>query len=304
MKLVFAGTPEVAVPSLEALLASDHEVLAVVTRPDAPAGRGRKLTPSPVAQKAEELGIEVLKPGKPSDEEFKARLRELAPDLAPVVAYGALLPQSVLDIPRLGWVNLHFSLLPRWRGAAPVQRAIMAGDAEIGTACFQIVKELDAGDVYRMASEPMPDATAGEVLAHLAESGALQLRETVDAIAAGEKPTPQTAEGVTHAAKVGTPDARIDFTADATTVRNLVMGCSPDPGAWCELEEQRFKIYRAAVSDEQRSLAPGELLLEGSRLLAGTGSGVLELQEVQPAGRKRMNAADWARGGQSGKVLA
>lgn len=161
MRLVFAGTPEVAVPALDALVASSHDVVAVLTRPDAPAGRGRRLTPSPVAARAEELGIEVLKPAHPRDPEFQARLAELGADACAVVAYGALLPQSALDIPPRGWVNLHFSLLPRWRGAAPVQRAIMAGDDEIGTASFRIVRELDAGDVYLLESRPMPDATAG-----------------------------------------------------------------------------------------------------------------------------------------------
>lgn len=304
MKLVFAGTPEVALPPLEALLASEHEVVAVVTRPDAPSGRGRRLTPSPVGQRAEELGIEVLKPAKPSDKDFKARLKALAPDACPVVAYGGLLPQSVLDIPRLGWVNLHFSLLPRWRGAAPVQRAIMAGDEEIGTACFRIVKELDAGDVYRMESQPMPDATAGEVLAHLAESGAEQLLDAVNAMGAGEQPVPQPREGITLAPKITVDEARLDFTRDARALRNRIMACSPDPGAWCELDGQRFKIYRAAVADDDVALAMGELLLQKNGVLLGTGDGLLELQEVQAAGKKRMNAADWARGGHSGAVLA
>lgn len=305
MRLVFAGTPEVALPPLEKLLASEHEVVAVVTRPDAPSGRGRKLTPSPVGQRAEELGIEVLKPAKPSDKDFKARLKELAPDACPVVAYGGLLPQSVLDIPRLAWVNLHFSLLPRWRGAAPVQRAIMAGDDVVGTACFRIVKELDAGDVYRMESQPMPDATAGEVLAHLAESGAEQLLDAVNAMESGEDPTPQPREGITLAPKITVEEARLDFTRDARGLRNRILACSPDPGAWCELDGQRLKIYRAAVAgDTTEVLAAGELLLQKSRVLLGTGDGLLALQEVQAAGKKRMNAADWARGGHSGAVLA
>ena len=188
MKLVFAGTPGIAVPSLEALVVSRHEVVAAVTRPDATAGRGRRLTSSPVAIRAAELGLEVLKPGHPRDPEFRSRLRKLNPDVCAVVAYGALLPTSVLEIPTHGWINLHFSLLPRWRGAAPVQRAVMAGDSEIGTSCFRIVQELDAGDVYRIAARPMPDATAGELLELLAISGAAQLVETIDAVEAGETP--------------------------------------------------------------------------------------------------------------------
>ncbi|GAA4902510.1 methionyl-tRNA formyltransferase [Tessaracoccus lubricantis] len=301
MRLVFAGTPEVAVPSLNALAESGHEVVAVVTRPDAPAGRGRKLTPSPVAVRAAELGIEVLKPAHPKDPEFQDRLRALDVDLCPVVAYGALLPQSALDIPRHGWLNLHFSLLPRWRGAAPVQRAVMAGDAEIGTACFQIVRELDAGDVYLMESQPMPDATAGELLTSLAESGAGQLVRAVDMVAAGESPTPQPTEGVTVAAKITVEEARIEWTRPARHLRNLIMGCSPDPGAWCELDGQRFKVYRVAVAEQQ--LAPGELLATKRQVFVGTGAGALELLEVQAPGKRRMPAADWARSGVAGKVL-
>ena len=303
MRLVFAGTPEAAVASLDALVASSHEVVAVVTRPDAPAGRGRKLTASPVAQRATELGIEVLKPAHPRDPEFQDQLRELAPDVCPVVAYGALLPQSALDIPTHGWVNLHFSLLPRWRGAAPVQRAIMAGDPEIGTACFDIVRELDAGDVYLMESFPMPDATAGELLASLAESGARQLVAAVDLIAAGVAPTPQPGDGVTVAPKITVEEARLDFGRDASALRNQIMGCSPDPGAWCELDGQRFKVYRARVADPL-PLSPGQLSATKRQVFVGTGDGTLELLEVQAPGKRRMPAIDWARSGVEGKVLA
>ena len=302
MRLVFAGTPDVAVPSLEALVASSHEVVAVITRPDAPAGRGRKLTPSPVAQRAEELGIEVLKPEHPREPEFQDRLRELAPDCCPVVAYGALLPQSALDIPQHGWVNLHFSLLPRWRGAAPVQRAVMAGDDEIGTACFQIVKALDAGDVYLMESRPMPDLTAGELLAELAISGADQLVRAMDLVAAGERPTPQPEEGVTIAPKLTVEEARIDWSLSASQLRNRIMGCSPDPGAWCTLDGERFKVYRVAVADTQ-PLEPGEVASTKRQAFVGTGEGTLELLEVQPAGKRRMPAIDWARNA-AGTVLS
>ncbi|MFT3886803.1 MAG: methionyl-tRNA formyltransferase [Arachnia sp.] len=303
MRIVFAGTPEVAVPALDALAASEHDVVAVVTRPDAPAGRGRRLTPSPVAARAAERGIEVLKPDHPRDPEFQARLAEIAPDACAVVAYGALLPQSALDIPRHGWVNLHFSLLPRWRGAAPVQRAIMAGDTEIGTACFRIVRELDAGDVYLAESRPMPDATAGEVLAELAASGAAQLVRAMDLVAAGERPTPQPAEGVTLAAKITADDARLDLAASAEALRNQVMGCSPDPGAWCELDGQRFKVLRARVGGPE-GLAPGELAATKRALYVGTGTGALELLEVQAPGKRRMPGADWARAGVAGGRLS
>lgn len=304
MKLVFAGTPGIAVPSLEALVGSRHEVVAVVTRPDATAGRGRRLTPSPVAIRAVELGLEVLKPGHPRDPEFRSRLRELNPDVCAVVAYGALLPTSVLEIPARGWINLHFSLLPRWRGAAPVQRAVMAGDTEIGTSCFRIVRELDAGDVYRIAARPMPEATAGELLELLAVSGAAQLVETIDAVEAGEIPVPQETVGVTRAAKITVEEARVDFTRPAAEVRNHILGCSPDPGAWCELNGKRLKLYRARLADVQFIPAPGELHVTKRQVFVGAGDGVLELLEVQAPGKRRMAAIDWARSGAaSGRLV-
>ena len=304
MKLVFAGTPGVAVPSLDALMDSRHEVAAVVTRPDATAGRGRRLTPSPVAIRAAELGLEVLKPVHPRDPEFRSRLGELAPDVCAVVAYGALLPTSVLEIPAHGWINLHFSLLPRWRGAAPVQRAVMAGDPEIGTSCFRIVRELDAGDVYRIAARPMPEATAGELLELLAVSGAAQLVETIDAVETGEAPVPQEAVGVTRAAKITVEEARVDFTRPAAEVRNHILGCSPDPGAWCELNGKRLKLYRARLADAQFTPAPGELHVTKRQVFVGAGEGVLELLEVQAPGKRRMAAIDWARSGAaSGRLV-
>ncbi|MDF1489966.1 methionyl-tRNA formyltransferase [Tessaracoccus caeni] len=295
MRLVFAGTPEVAVPALEALVASRHEVVGVVTRQDAPAGRGRKLTPSPVAERAAELGIETVKPASPKDPEFQEWLRSKDVDVCPVVAYGALLPTSALEIPRFGWVNLHFSVLPRWRGAAPVQRAIMAGDAVIGTTCFQIVKALDAGDIYRVAERPMPEAPAGAVLALLAREGAQQLVDTVDAIEAGETPVPQPEDGVTYAHKITVDDARLDWTRPAVDLLHHVRGCSPDPGAWCLLDGQRFKVYDAALADGE-ALAPGQVQVTKRAVLVGTDDGVLELVEVQAPGKKRMRALDWARG--------
>lgn len=305
MRLVFAGTPEVAVASLDALVASRHEVVAVVTRPDAPAGRGRKLTPSPVAVRATELGIPVLKPEHPRDDEFQAALRALEPDACPVVAYGALLPQSALDIPTHGWINLHFSLLPRWRGAAPVQRAIMAGDTEVGTACFRIVKALDAGDVYLMDARPMPDLTAGELLAELAVSGAEQLVRAMDLVDDGAVPTPQDSAGVTVAPKITVEDARIDWHRSAAELRNQIMGCSPDPGAWCDLGGARFKVYRVSVAGDATSdLAPGELSVTKREAFVGTGDGTLRLLEVQPAGKRRMAAMDWARNAAAGTVLS
>ena len=304
MKLVFAGTPEVALPSLDALAASEHEVIAVVTRPDAPAGRGRRLTPSPVALRAVELGMEVLKPAHPREPDFQSRMAFLAPDVCAVVAYGALLPSPVLAIPPHGWITLHFSLLPRWRGAAPVQRAVMAGDPKIGTSCFQIVRELDAGDLYRVSPRPMPEATAGELLMLLAESGARQLAETIDAIAAGEQPVPQEAAGVTLAPKITVEEARVDFTRPGLEVRNHILGCSPEPGAWCELNEKRLKLYRARLGQAPVALEPGELYTTRRQVFTGTGDAVLELLEVQASGRRRMAAIDWARSGAaSGRLM-
>lgn len=299
MRLVFAGTPDVAVPALDALVASSHEVVAVVTRPDAPAGRGRKLTPSPVAQRAEALGIEVLKPEHPRDEDFQTRLRALTPDACPVVAYGALLPQSALDIPTHGWINLHFSLLPRWRGAAPVQRAIMAGDPVTGTTCFRIVRKLDAGPVFDVEAIDRPEETAGELLERLAESGAAQLVRVMDAIAAGAEPEPQAEAGVTVAPKLLVPEARMDFSRPAGELRDHVLGCSPDPGAWCEYNGARLKVFRAAVADGVEA-EPGQLVGTKRQVFVGCGTGALELTEVQAPGKKRMRAIDWARGGVTG----
>ncbi|MDO5081972.1 MAG: methionyl-tRNA formyltransferase [Arachnia propionica] len=302
MRLVFAGTPEVAVPALDAIAGSRHELLAVITRPDAPAGRGRRMTPSPVARRAEDLGLEVLKPRHPRDEDFQDRLRRIAPDACPVVAYGALLPSSALNIPPHGWINLHFSLLPRWRGAAPVQRAVMAGDQRIGTTCFRIVEALDAGPVFATEARPMPDLTAGELLIELAHTGALQLVRTLDAVEEGATPRPQSEDGVTLAHKITPEVSRLDLRQPADRVRNHVLGCSPDPGAWCEYEGQRLKIFRAATVTAPKPLAPGELHVTRRQVFLGCGSGAVELLEVQAPGRRRMAAIDWARQGVSGSL--
>ena len=294
-----------ALPSLEALSASEHEVVAVLTRPDAARGRSRRPVPSEVGAWAEAHGVPVLKPSHPRDPEFVAALTELAPDACPVVAYGALIPQHVLDIPRLGWVNLHFSLLPRWRGAAPVQRAIMAGDPTTGATTFRIVKELDAGPVYGMIEHPLAGTeTAGEVLAALAQSGARLLVESIDRLAEVE-PVAQRAttagggSAVTLAPKITVDEARIDWTLDAVTLDALVRGCSPEPMAWTTLTygdaEERFKIALTRLGDAD-DLRPGEVRAERRRVLVGTGTTALELVRVQPQGKKEMPGADWARG--------
>ena len=298
MRIVFGGTPDVAIPSLDALADSRHELVAVVTRPDAPSGRGKKLTASPVAQRAAELGIEVLKPQRPRDEEFVTRLTELAPDCCPVVAYGALLPQRVLDIPRHGWVNLHFSLLPAWRGAAPVQHAILAGDQITGATTFRIVLELDAGPIFATVTEPIrPDDTAGDLLHRLSLSGARLLVDTLDGIENGTltaTPQPETDAQVSYASKINVEDARIDWTQPAEVLDRLIRACAPAPGAWTTFRGERFKINSALISDAV--LAPGALQISKRAVRVGTATQALELDEIQAQGKKPMAAADWARG--------
>ncbi|MFF0451010.1 methionyl-tRNA formyltransferase [Streptomyces sp. NPDC004609] len=299
MKLVFAGTPEVAVPALDALIASDrHEVAAVVTRPDAPAGRGRRLVASPVAQRAEEAGIEVLKPVKPRDGDFLERLRAIGPDCCPVVAYGALLPRAALDIPARGWVNLHFSLLPAWRGAAPVQHALIAGDEMTGAATFLIEEGLDSGPVYGVITERVrPTDTSGDLLTRLAFAGAGLLSATMDGIEDGTlEAVPQPADGVSLAPKITVEDARVDWKAPALRVDRLVRGCTPAPGAWTVFRGERLKLVSVQPVPDRTELAPGELAVGKNSVHAGTGSHAVELLWVQPQGKKPMRAADWARG--------
>ncbi|GAA2593758.1 MULTISPECIES: methionyl-tRNA formyltransferase [Streptomyces] len=299
MKLVFAGTPEVAVPALDALLASGrHEVAAVVTRPDAPAGRGRRLVASPVAERAEEAGIEVLKPAKPKDPEFLERLREIAPDCCPVVAYGALLPRVALDVPAQGWVNLHFSLLPAWRGAAPVQHAIMAGDEITGASTFLIEEGLDSGPVYGTVTEEIRATdTSGDLLTRLAFAGAGLLAATMDGIEDGTlKAVPQPAEGVSLAPKVNVEDAHLDWGAPALRVDRMVRGCTPAPGAWTTFRGERLKLIQVAPVPDRAGLAPGQISAAKNNVYVGTGSHGVELLWVQAQGKKPMRAADWARG--------
>ncbi|GIH23131.1 methionyl-tRNA formyltransferase [Acrocarpospora phusangensis] len=302
MRLVFAGTPETALPSLRALLASRHEIAAVVTRPDAEAGRGRKVRPSPVAELAAESGIEVLRPEKAGDPAFLDRLREIAPDCCPVVAYGALLPQEALDIPAHGWINLHFSLLPAWRGAAPVQHAILHGDEITGAATFRIVRELDAGPVFGVVTEEIrPADTSGDLLARLAESGAGLLAATLDGVEDGTlEARPQPGDGVSLAPKITVEAARVDWRAPAMRVDRLIRACAPAPGAWTEFRGERIKLgpVRTAPDAEKdaEKLGPGELRVNKNTVLAGTGGHPVELGEVRPQGKRQMPAGDWARG--------
>jgi methionyl-tRNA formyltransferase len=302
MRLVFAGTPQAAVPALDALLKSGHEVAAVVTRPDAPAGRGLHLEPSPVARRAAEAGIEVLKPARPRDPEFIDRLRQIAPDVVPITAYGALIPQSVLDIPAQGWVNLHFSLLPAWRGAAPVQHAILHGDDITGATTFRLVRELDAGPVFGVVTEPIrPRDTAGDLLGRLAVSGAELLVATLDGIESGQlEARPQPAEGVTLAPKITAEDARVRWDQPATAVDRQIRASTPGPGAWTMLGDARLKLWPVdPAPDDVASaglLAPGEVRVLRSGVLAGTATTPVGLGDVQPPGKRRMRAVDWARG--------
>jgi len=308
MRLVFAGTPQAAVPSLEALLASSHTVAAVLTRPDARAGRGLRVAASPVAERARQGGIEVLQPRRPSDPAFLARLAEIAPDCCPVTAYGALVPDAALRIPVHGWVNLHFSVLPAWRGAAPVQHAILHGDEITGATTFRLVAELDAGPVFGVLTEVVQSAdTAGDLLGRLAVSGAELLVATLDGIESGElEARPQPPGGISYAPKLSRADARVNWKQPAMAIDRLVRASTPAPGAWTTLTGATVKIgtlARAGGGGSARpelaagdGISPGEVRVLGSAVVVGTGTTPVQLGEVQPEGKRQMPAADWARG--------
>jgi methionyl-tRNA formyltransferase len=298
VRLVFAGTPAAAVPSLRALLDSPrHEVVAVVTRPAARAGRGRHETASPVAELAADAGLPVLTPRRPSEPEFLIDLAALEPDCCPVVAYGALLPPPALAVPKHGWVNLHFSLLPAWRGAAPVQHALLRGDDVTGASTFLIEAGLDTGPVFGVVTESIrPGDTAGDLLERLAESGAGLLAATMDGIADGALvPVPQPSEGVSVAGKIEVADAQVDWSAPARHVDRLIRACTPAPGAWTTVRGERMKLGPVQPTEES-ALAPGQLRVEKAAVFAGTGTTDVRLGEVRPAGKRPMPAADWARG--------
>ncbi|HEV8173959.1 MAG TPA: methionyl-tRNA formyltransferase [Actinoplanes sp.] len=298
MRLVFAGTPAVALPSLDAIAASNHDLLAVVTRPDAPAGRGRRLVRSPAGAWADEHGIEVLTPQRPREPEFLERLRDLAPDCVPVVAYGALVPPAALEIPKHGWVNLHFSLLPAWRGAAPVQHAVLHGDEVTGASVFELEAGLDTGPVYGTLTENIrPADTAGDLLERLATEGAGLLVAVLDAIEAGTaRAHPQPADGITLAPKITVEDARVRWDDPAFAVDRRIRACTPAPGAWTTLRGERLKLGPVRPVANAARLRSGELLVERAQVLAGTATTPVALGEVRAAGKRPMPATDWARG--------
>jgi len=296
LRLVFAGSPAAAVPSLQLLAASQHEIAAVVTREDSPQGRKGILTPTAVSSAASELGLPVIATNRLAGEATDA-ITDLQPDLGVIVAYGGLVREPLLSAPRLGWINLHFSLLPRWRGAAPVQRAIIAGDEITGATVFQLVPELDAGDVFGTLTEPVgAHQSAGGLLDTLALSGAELLVRVVDAIADGTANALPQVGDVTLAPKLTLPDGEIDWNAHATTVDSLIRGVTPEPGAFTTLDGGRFKILSAAIARNAPRLAPGQFAQEGKLILVGTATDPIELITVHPAGKKAMNAGDWWRG--------
>ncbi len=295
LRIVFAGSPAAAVPSLQALLDGPHEVVAVVTREDAPQGRKRVLTQTPVADVADAAGVPVVKANRLAAVEDD--LLALGADLGVVVAYGGLIREPVLSAPAHGWINLHFSLLPLWRGAAPVQRAIMAGDTETGAAVFRLVPELDAGPVFALESTPIgAHQTAGELLEQLSVSGASLLARVVDGIAAGTAVAMEQLGEPTLAPKLSLEDAMIDWRRPAAALDAQIRGVTPEPGATTTLDGERFKIHSAVIAHDAPALAPGEVALRGRAVHVGTGDTPLELVQVQPAGKKAMAAADWWRG--------
>jgi methionyl-tRNA formyltransferase len=298
VRLIFAGTPAVALPSLDAIAASHHELVAVVSRPDAPAGRGRGLVRSPVGRWADERGIEVLTPAHPREPEFLDRLRALQPDCVPVVAYGALVPSAALGIPRHGWVNLHFSLLPAWRGAAPVQHAVLHGDEITGASVFQLEQGLDTGPVYGTLTEPIrPADTAGDLLDRLAHSGAGLLAAVLDAIEAGTaQARPQPSDGVSQAPKLTVDDAQVRWAEPSFAIDRRIRAATPAPGAWTIFRGDRIKLGPVQSVANVPGLQPGEVRVDRAQVLVGTGTVPVALSEVRAAGKKAMTAADWARG--------
>lgn len=299
LRVLFAGTPAVAVPSLDRLVQDGFEIVAVLTREDAPVGRKRILTPSPVAARAGELGVPVIRANR-IDQNAMEAIRAAAPDVAAIVAYGGLVPETALGIPQHGWINLHFSLLPAWRGAAPVQHAVINGDDVTGASTFLLEKGLDTGPVYGTLTEALrPEDTSGDVLERLSRSGAVLLSQTLAAVGAGKAAAVAQTGDVSLAPKLSLEDGHIDWQQPALAIRRRINGVTPEPGAWTMLAGQRFKLGPVRPRPETRDLPPGAVRLPGgssASALVGTGSHAVELDKVQPAGKKMMDAADWARG--------
>lgn len=294
-KVLFAGTPDLAVETLNALVETDHEVVGVLTREDAPQGRKRVLTPSAVAQRGEELELPVIKANQWS-EAVAEEVKKLQADIAAVVAFGAILPPAALDLLPHGWINLHFSSLPQWRGAAPVQRALMAGESEIFSNVFRIESGLDTGPVFREESTGVgPTDTAGEILVRLARSGGSLLNEAFADIEVGGEGIPQSGEP-THAAKLSLEDGRLDWNLPKADILARYRGVTPEPGAWCTFNDARFKVGELALADATPAGPVGTVHLVNKKPVVTVCDGTVELIKVQPAGKKMMNAADWARG--------
>lgn len=297
MRIIYAGTPEPAVAPLEHLAAAEGiEIAAVLTRTDAPVGRKKVLTPSPVAAAAERLGLPVLKANR-VDDEVVEQLRSTGAQAGAIVAYGALLKRPALEALPLGWVNLHFSLLPRWRGAAPVQHSLLHGDAELGASAFLLDEGMDTGPLLGTARTQLhDDDVAGSLLERMSHETAPLLLEALQRLERGEQPVPQQGEA-TMAPKLSTADSRIDWQRPAAEIARLVRGTTPEPGPWTELDGQRFKIVAGVrEAPEHTDLAPGQVQLRDGRVLTGTGTHAVELLRVQPAGKQAMDAGDWARG--------
>lgn len=296
MRVLFAGTPQVAVPSLNELRRAGHEVVAVLTREDAPVGRKRVLTPSPVAQAAAEDGLEVIKTNR-IDPPVVARLAALDLDAAAIVAYGGLVPPAALQLPRFGWINLHFSLLPAWRGAAPVQHALINGDDITGASTFLLEEGLDTGPVFGTLTETVrQEDTSGALLERLSRSGAVLLTQTLSALEQGRAvPVPQRGD-VSHAPKLSAADGRIRWTDPALAIKRRISGVTPEPGAWTLLGGQRFKLGAVILRPEIQEVPSGVVLERDGAVLVGTGSHAVQLTEVQPAGRTMLAAPEWFRG--------
>jgi methionyl-tRNA formyltransferase len=299
MRIVFFGTPDFATPPLRALIGEGHEVVAVVTQPDRPQGRSRStLVPSPVKVVALEEGIPVLQPDRPRGEEFLAQLRALEPDLSVVVAYGHILKQDLIDLPRLGTLNIHASLLPRWRGAAPIQAAMLAGDEETGVSIMRMVLGLDAGPVLLALRTAIDDQeTAGELTEQLAEMGAEAIVEAVTRMDLGAiEEVPQEESLVTYAPKIDRAHARLDFTRSATLVSREIRAYDPKPGAWGMVRGGEVRLFGARVITDRRG-HPGEVLEVGEMgMIVACGEGAVAVEVVHPAGKRRIAALDWAQG--------